>query len=70
MKVCLLHLGLMIKMAAMPIYVKPSSELKGQWPWGLVCSIGDMGPPKFENNDSYRQNFSKSSCLKLGGPGF
>ena len=25
-----------------------SPELKGQWPWGLVWSIGDMGPVKFE----------------------
>ena len=47
------HLGYMTKMAAMPIYGKnplksSSPESKGQWPWGLACSIGDMGPIKFE----------------------
>ena len=44
----------MIKMAAMPIYVEnsyfSSLEPKGQWPGGLVCSTGDMGPMKFEKN--------------------
>ena len=23
------------------------SEPKGQWPWDLVCSIGDVGPTRF-----------------------
>ena len=57
MKVCSPHLGHMTKMAAMPIYGKnplksSSPEPKGQWPCGLVCSIGDIGPMKFEKNDS------------------
>ena len=39
----------MTKIAAMRVYVKTlykssSPESKGQCPWGLVCSIGDMGP--------------------------
>ena len=49
------HLGHMAKMAAMFIYGKKktfkkfsSREAKGQLPWGLVCSIWDMGPIKFE----------------------
>ena len=24
-----------------------SLEPKGQWPWDLVCSIGDVGPTSF-----------------------
>ena len=52
-KVCLPHLGHVIKMAAMPTYgknpLKSSPELKGQWPWDVVCSIGNMGHIKFEN---------------------
>ena len=24
-----------------------SLEPKGQWPWNLVCSIGDVGPTRF-----------------------
>ena len=44
--------GHMAKMAAMPIYGKKhlkssSQESEGQWPWDLVCSIGDVGPTKF-----------------------
>ena len=41
--------GHLTKMATMPIYGKnPSSlEPKGQWPWDLVCSIGDVGPTRF-----------------------
>ena len=30
-----------------------SPEPKGEWPWGLVCSIGDMGPIKFEKITTY-----------------
>ena len=30
-----------------PIWSSPA-EPKGQWPWGLVCSIGDIGPTIFE----------------------
>ena len=43
----------MTKMATMPIYGKNSLnvffsvEPKGQWPWDLVCSIGDVGPTRF-----------------------
>ena len=44
--------GHMTKMAATPIYGKnplktSSPEPEGRWPWGLVCSIGDVGPTKF-----------------------
>ena len=44
--------GHMTKMATTPIYGKTllmssSLEPKGQWPWDLVCSIGDMGPTRF-----------------------
>ena len=42
-------LGHMTKMTATPIYGKTlqkssSPEPKGQWPCGLVCSIGALGP--------------------------
>ena len=43
----------MIKMvASSPIYGKnplkiSALEPEGQWPWDLVCSIGDVGPIKF-----------------------
>ena len=44
--------GHMTEMATMPIYSKNpliifSLEPKGQWPWNLVCSIGDIGPTRF-----------------------
>ena len=44
--------GHMTKMATTPIYGKkpfkyPLFEPKGQWPWDLVCSIGDVGPTRF-----------------------
>ena len=45
-------LGYMTKMASTPIYGKnpsksSSPEPNGQWPCGLVCSIGDSGPSYF-----------------------
>ena len=51
-KVCSNGPGHMIKMAAMPIYgknVKKSStlELKGRWPWNLVCIVGCSSTTKF-----------------------
>ena len=44
--------GHMTKMATMPIYgktllISSSLEPKGQWPFDLVCSIGDVGPTRF-----------------------
>ena len=53
MKVCSSHLDHMARMAAMSIYDKnackfSSFEQKSHWPWGLVCSIGDMGLIMFE----------------------
>ena len=44
--------GHVTKMATMPKYGKnllmsSSLEPKGQWPWDLVCSIGDVGPTRF-----------------------
>ena len=41
----------MTKMATTAIYGKNSlniffSGTKGQWPWDLVCSIGDVGPTR------------------------
>ena len=44
--------GHMTKMATTPIYgktpyISSSLEPKGQWPWDLVCSIGDVGPTRF-----------------------
>ena len=44
--------GHMTKMAIMPIYgknpkISSSLEPKGQLPWDLVCSIGDVGPTRF-----------------------
>ena len=44
--------GHMTKIATMPIYGKnsliySSLEPKGQWPWDLVCSIGDVGLTRF-----------------------
>ena len=44
--------GHMTKMATTPIYGKTlymfsSLEAEGQWPWDLVCSIGDVGPTRF-----------------------
>ena len=44
--------GHMTKMADTPIYGKKllkisSPEPEGQWPWDLVCSIGDVGPTNF-----------------------
>ena len=35
--------GHMTKMATTPTSLEP----KGQWPWDLVCSIGDVGPTSF-----------------------
>ena len=60
----------MTKMAQMPIYAKQplkssSPEQKGQWPWGL-CSIGDMGPIKFENIISFGGLFyGKVKCFYI-----
>ena len=55
--------GHMTKMATTPIYCKnpkisSSLEPKGQWPWDLVCSIGDVGPTKFAQmmNIGYGKN--------------
>ena len=44
--------GHMTKMAATSIYGKnpfrsSSPEPESQWPWDLVCSIGDVGHTKF-----------------------
>ena len=44
--------GHMTKMATTPIYGKNPlnvffSGTKGQWPWDLVCSIGDVGLTRF-----------------------
>ena len=44
--------GLMTKMVTTLIfgqilYRSSSLEPKGQWPWDLVCSIGDLGPTRF-----------------------
>ena len=44
--------GHMTKMATKPIYGKNPLNVffsgpKGQWPWDLVCSIGDVGPTRF-----------------------
>ena len=44
--------GHMTKMATMPILgktllISSTLEPKGQWPWDLVCSIGDVGPTRF-----------------------
>ena len=45
--------GHMTKIATIPIYgkktlkISSSLEPKGQWPWDLVCSIGDVGPTRF-----------------------
>ena len=43
--------GHMTKMATTPIYgkkpLKKSPQPEGRWPWDLVCSIEDVGPPKF-----------------------
>ena len=45
------YLGQMTKMTTLPIYgknlLKSSPEPEGQWPWDLVCSVGDVGPSKF-----------------------
>ena len=38
--------GHMTKMATMLIYVN------GQWPWDLVCIIGDVGPTRCTNDES------------------
>ena len=51
-KVCSTSPGHMTKMAAMPIYGKnlktsSSPELKGRWPWKLVCSIRCSSTTKF-----------------------
>ena len=51
-KICTNCTGHMTKMATIPIYGKNplnilSSGTKGQWPWNLVCSIGDVGPIRF-----------------------
>ena len=48
MKVCSPHLGHMIQMASTPIYGKNPLKIFFSGTWGLVCSIGDMGPIKFE----------------------
>ena len=44
--------GHMTNMATTPIYGKTPlnvffSGTKGQWPWDLVCSIGDVVPTRF-----------------------
>ena len=44
--------GHMTKMASTPIYNKNpkiyfSLEPKSQWPWDLVCSIGDVSSTRF-----------------------
>ena len=44
--------GHMTKMATTPIYDKNPlnilfSGTTSQWPWDLVCSIGDVGPTRF-----------------------
>ena len=43
--------GHMSKMATRPmvktLYMSSSLEPKGQWPYDLVCSIGDVGPTRF-----------------------
>ena len=44
--------GHLTKMATTPIYGKnPLNvfplEPKGQWPWDLVCSIGDVSPARY-----------------------
>ena len=44
--------GHMTKMSTTPIYgktlqISSSLDPKGQWPWDLVFSIGDMGPTRF-----------------------
>ena len=48
--------GHMTKMATMPIYGKNPLNIfsgtkrpmpGGQWPWDLLCSIGDVGPTRF-----------------------
>ena len=31
----------------MALSISSSLEPKGQWPWDLVCSIGDVGPTRF-----------------------
>ena len=50
-KVCSNGPGHMIKMAAMPIYIKnlkkSSPEPKGRWPWNLVCNIRYTSTTKF-----------------------
>ena len=32
-----------------------SSEPRSQWPWGLLCSIRDIGPIKFEKIRTFGQ---------------
>ena len=59
MKVCARGLGHMTKMAPRPYMrktlQKPSSpEPKGQWPCGLVCIIGVLGPIIVCSNDDPR----------------
>ena len=51
-KVCPNDPGHMTNMARTPIYGKTtlkssSPEPYCQWPWGLVCSIGDVWPTEF-----------------------
>ena len=51
-EICTSCTGHMTKMATTPIYgknlsISSSLEPKGQWPWDLVCSIGDVGPTRF-----------------------
>ena len=50
MNVCSLHLGHMTKIATMPKSSKNPLKVffsGTKWPWGLICSIGDLGPVKF-----------------------
>ena len=46
------YFGHMTKMTATPIYgknhYKSSPEPESLWYWDLVCSIGDVGPTKFD----------------------
>ena len=49
----------MTKMANLPIYSKTPFNIfflepKGQWPWELVCSSGDVGPTQVCSNDKSR----------------
>ena len=52
LEVCVWDLGHMTKISAILIYGKNPLKifflgLNGQWPWTLMCNIGDSGPTKF-----------------------